>query len=106
MGPNRTGGLAVDAHGCESFRKMPRRQALVVGSLGALGLSLGDFFRIQALAGDGQTQTSVEGFLSTNPLIRSPKHLSSIAALSASSKRAMAISSAIIFQRPPRLLIS
>lgn len=56
MGPNRTGGLAVDAHGCESFRKMPRRQALVVGSLGALGLSLGDFFRIQALAGDGQTQ--------------------------------------------------
>jgi hypothetical protein len=35
-------------HGCAGFRNLSRRQALRVGSLGALGLSMGDLFRLQA----------------------------------------------------------
>jgi hypothetical protein len=35
-------------HGCAGFRNLSRRQALTVGSLGALGLSMGDLFRLQA----------------------------------------------------------
>ncbi|MCA8993189.1 MAG: DUF1501 domain-containing protein [Planctomycetaceae bacterium] len=34
--------------GCSGFRAMPRRQMLQAGVLGALGLSMGDFFRLQA----------------------------------------------------------
>jgi hypothetical protein len=46
-----TDGGAVDGRGCAGFRRMPRRAALTVGSLGALGMSLGDFFRIRAARG-------------------------------------------------------
>jgi hypothetical protein len=35
-------------HGCAGFRNLSRRQALRVGSLGALGLSMGDLFQLQA----------------------------------------------------------
>jgi len=45
---------SVDARGCESFRRIRRRDALLAGSLGALGLSLADLFRLQAAADDGQ----------------------------------------------------
>lgn len=34
--------------GCSGFRAMPRRQAIQAGVLGALGLSMGDLFRLQA----------------------------------------------------------
>jgi hypothetical protein len=34
--------------GCSGFRAMPRRQAIQAGVLGALGLSMGDLFRMQA----------------------------------------------------------
>jgi len=49
--------FAPDANGCEGFRRMPRRAALTVGSLGALGLSLGDFFRIRAARGEAASST-------------------------------------------------
>lgn len=35
-------------HGCAGFRSMTRRQAIQAGTLGALGLSMGDLFRLQA----------------------------------------------------------
>ena len=35
-------------HGCNGFRTMSRRHALQAGVLGGLGLSMGDFFRLQA----------------------------------------------------------
>ena len=47
-----------DAHGCAGFRRLPRRAALQVGSLGALGLSLGDFFRIRAARGEAASATA------------------------------------------------
>jgi len=47
-----------DARGCDGFRRMPRRAALTVGSLGALGLSLGDFFRIRAARGEVASSTA------------------------------------------------
>jgi hypothetical protein len=34
--------------GCAGFRAMPRREAIQAGVLGALGLSMGDLFRLQA----------------------------------------------------------
>lgn len=34
--------------GCSGYRAMPRRQAIQAGVLGALGLSMGDLFRLQA----------------------------------------------------------
>jgi hypothetical protein len=34
--------------GCAGFRAIPRRQAIQAGVLGALGLSMGDLFRLQA----------------------------------------------------------
>ena len=37
-----------DQFGCSGFRAMPRRQAIQAGVLGALGLSMGDLFRLQA----------------------------------------------------------
>ena len=37
-----------DHFGCSGFRAMPRRQAIQAGVLGALGLSMGDLFRLQA----------------------------------------------------------
>ena len=45
----------VTSHGCAGFRAIPRRAALQVGSFGALGLSLGDFFRIRAARGEAST---------------------------------------------------
>lgn len=45
----------TDARGCEGFSRMPRRAALTVGSLGALGLSLGDYLRIRAARGEAST---------------------------------------------------
>ena len=45
----------ADGRGCAGFRRMPRRAALQVGSLGALGMSLGDFFRARARAADPKT---------------------------------------------------
>ena len=45
----------VTSHGCDGFRAIPRRAALQVGSFGALGLSLGDFFRIRAARGEAST---------------------------------------------------
>jgi hypothetical protein len=43
--------------GCAGFRQMRRRAALQVGSLGALGLSLGDFFRARAAYGEAASST-------------------------------------------------
>ena len=40
--------------GCAGYRQVPRRAALQVGSLGALGLSLGGYFRLQAARGEGR----------------------------------------------------
>ena len=45
----------VTNHGCAGFRAIPRRAALQVGSFGALGLSLADFFRIRAARGEAST---------------------------------------------------
>lgn len=45
--------------GCSGFRAMPRRQAIQAGVLGALGLSMGDLFRLQA--GDKGALTSSPG---------------------------------------------
>ena len=45
----------VTSRGCDGFRAMPRRAALQVGSFGALGLSLGDLFRIRAARGEAST---------------------------------------------------
>jgi hypothetical protein len=42
-------------HGCAGFRAMPRRQAIQAGVLGALGLSMGDLFRLQAADKGGMT---------------------------------------------------
>jgi hypothetical protein len=44
--------------GCAGFRQMPRRAALQAGSLGALGLSLGDFFRARAAHGEAAGSTA------------------------------------------------
>lgn len=41
--------------GCPSFRAMPRRQAIQAGVLGALGISIGDLFRLQAADNAGMT---------------------------------------------------
>ncbi len=35
-------------HGCSAFRRLPRRDVLQAGVLAALGLSMGDLFRLQA----------------------------------------------------------
>ena len=45
----------VTSRGCDGFRAIPRRAALQVGSLGAFGLSLADFFRIRAARGEAST---------------------------------------------------
>ena len=34
--------------GCAGFQKLSRREAIRVGTLGGLGLSMGDLFRLQA----------------------------------------------------------
>ena len=47
--------------GCSGFRAMPRRQAIRAGVLGALGLSMGDLFRLQAQAKDGQSMSMDKG---------------------------------------------
>jgi|UniRef100_UPI00378306C6 hypothetical protein len=44
--------------GCAGFRAMPRRQAIQAGVLGALGLSMGDLFRLQAADKSGMTMAS------------------------------------------------
>jgi hypothetical protein len=49
---------APSAGGCAGYRRMPRRAALQVGSLGALGLCLGDYFRLQAARGEGGSSTA------------------------------------------------
>jgi hypothetical protein len=41
--------------GCSGFQAMPRRQAIQAGVLGALGLSMGDLFRLQAADKAGMT---------------------------------------------------
>ncbi|MEZ6055507.1 MAG: hypothetical protein R3C01_02265 [Planctomycetaceae bacterium] len=38
----------TNRHGCSPFRLMSRRHALQAGVCGALGLSLGDMFRLEA----------------------------------------------------------
>ncbi|SMP65563.1 Protein of unknown function [Neorhodopirellula lusitana] len=43
------------AHGCSGFRTLPRRQFLQAGTLGALGLSMADLFRLQAAEHSGMT---------------------------------------------------
>ncbi|MDA1039995.1 MAG: hypothetical protein O3A37_06885 [Planctomycetota bacterium] len=43
--------------GCAGYRQVPRRAALQVGSLGALGLSLGNFFRARAAFGEAASST-------------------------------------------------
>ncbi|MFN6138434.1 MAG: DUF1501 domain-containing protein, partial [Planctomycetota bacterium] len=45
----------ISALGCQGFLQLNRRDALRVGSLGALSLSLSDLFRLRASADDGQT---------------------------------------------------
>ena len=44
--------------GCAGFRAMPRRQAIQAGVLGALGLSMGDLFHLQAADKGGMTMAS------------------------------------------------
>jgi len=48
----------ADRRGCADYRRMPRRAVLQAGSLGALGLSLGDFFRIRAARGQAASSTA------------------------------------------------
>src|SRR5690349_20363867 len=43
--------------GCSGFRAMPRRQAIRTGVLAALGLSMGDLFRLQAADKRGMSMT-------------------------------------------------
>ena len=45
--------------GCSGFRAMPRRRAIQAGVLGALGLSMGDLFRLQAADKVGMTSERV-----------------------------------------------
>ena len=47
--------------GCAGYRSMTRRQAIQVGVFGALGLSMGDLFRLQAQAKDGQSMSMGKG---------------------------------------------
>ncbi|MBU6302517.1 MAG: DUF1501 domain-containing protein, partial [Verrucomicrobia bacterium] len=49
------------AAGCSGFRSMPRRDALQAGVLGALGLSMGDLFRLQAADQDKAAMTMEAG---------------------------------------------
>ena len=58
--------LTPDARGCAGFRQMPRRAALTAGSLGALGLSLGDFFRIRAARGEASSSTAAYAVQAAN----------------------------------------
>ncbi len=44
--------------GCTGFRNLSRRQALQAGVFGALGLSLGDMLRLEAVGSDAFTQAS------------------------------------------------
>ncbi|MCY3005081.1 MAG: DUF1501 domain-containing protein [Planctomycetota bacterium] len=46
---------SIDQRGCSGFRKLRRRDALVVGSLGALGVSLSDLFRLRATGDEPQS---------------------------------------------------
>tara|TARA_R110002096_G_scaffold26518_25_gene81859 strand:- start:3786 stop:5195 length:1410 start_codon:yes stop_codon:yes gene_type:complete len=41
--------------GCAGFRRMSRRHAIQAGTLGGLGLSMGDLFRLQASAAEGNS---------------------------------------------------
>lgn len=56
--PDRSQHVLPNTSGCEGFRRMPRRAALQVGSLGTLGLSLGDFFRLRAARGEAASSTA------------------------------------------------
>ncbi|MGY8643519.1 MAG: hypothetical protein ACKVJU_20790 [Verrucomicrobiales bacterium] len=47
-----------DRFGCDGFHSMSRRQAITMGSLSAMGLSLGDFFKVQAADKGAFTQES------------------------------------------------
>ena len=52
---------AANHLGCSGFRALPRRQAIQAGVLGALGLSMGDLFRLQAQAQDEQSMSMDKG---------------------------------------------
>ena len=47
--------------GCAGYRSMTRRQAIQAGVFGALGLSMGDLFRLQAHAKEGQSLNMDKG---------------------------------------------
>ncbi len=49
MHDQRQGRQRVDSRGCAAFRSLHRRQAIQVGVCGALGLTLGDLLRWEAL---------------------------------------------------------
>jgi hypothetical protein len=49
---------AITRDGCAGFRSLSRRQALQAGVLGALGLSLGDMFRLEAAENQAFTQAA------------------------------------------------
>lgn len=51
---------STNRHGCNPFRSMSRRHALQAGVCGALGLSLGDMFRLQAAESQAFSQTAGE----------------------------------------------
>jgi Protein of unknown function (DUF1501) len=50
MMPSIPSTRSVNRLGCTEFRQMRRRDALMVGSLGALGLSIADLFRLRSHA--------------------------------------------------------
>jgi len=50
--------IRPDQYGCSGYRALPRRQALQAGVLAALGLSLGDLFRVRAADKAALTITS------------------------------------------------
>lgn len=47
--------------GCDRFRRLPRRSALQAGSLGALGLSLADFFSVRSVRGEASITGGAAG---------------------------------------------
>ncbi len=51
----------ANLQGCVDYRSMSRRQAIQMGVFGALGLSMGDLFRMQAQAKDGQSLNMDKG---------------------------------------------
>jgi len=55
MLPRNQDRSQIKPSGCQDFRRLNRRVAMRVGSLGALSLCLGDLLRMRASADDGQT---------------------------------------------------